>query len=177
MFDLLFFYKYIGNFILYLQYSLNKYSFKQMIKLNNFIIYFNLINITDLDQFAISNYFYFFRFFFGILPYFTNYKHKFNLNIHYFSFFLQYYLKNNNIYNYTYIFLNDIYNRINKIYIELNLTQKFFEFIIIDMNFFIEKKNTLGFFSLINSVKFKYTFIKNIEITNSNLFYLFKLKI
>lgn len=177
MFDLLFYYKFIGRYILFLQYSLDKYSFKQMININNFIIYYNIINITDLDQFSISNYFYFFRYFFGILPYFTNYKHKFHLNIHYFSFFLQYNFKNYNFYNYIFIFLNDIYSIINKSYIEFKNTPNFFEFIIVDMNFFIEKKNTLGFFSLINSVKLKYTFIKNVEIKNSNLLTLLKLKI
>lgn len=177
MFDLLFYHKFIGNYILFLQYSLNKYSFKQMIKLNNFIIYYNLIDITDLDQFSISNYFYFFRYFFGILPYFTNYKHKFHLNIHYFSYFLQYNFKNYSFYNYIFIFLNDIFSIINKSYIEFKNTLYFCEFIIIDMNYFIEKKNTLGFFSLIHSVKFKYTFVKNIKIENYNLLNLLKLKI
>jgi len=148
-----------------------------MIKLNNFIIYFNLIDIIDLDQFSISNYFYFFRYFFGILPYFTNYKHKFHLNIHYFSFYLQYYFKTYNYYNYIYIFLNDIYSIINKTYMSFKNTLNFLEIIIIDMNYFIEKKNTLGFFSLIDSVKFKCTFIKNIEIKNLNLLNVLKLRI
>jgi hypothetical protein len=177
MFNLSFFYKNIGRFILFLQFSINRYSFKQMIKLNSLIIYFNLIDLKDLDQMAISNYFYFFRYFFGILPYFTNYQHKFHLNIHYYSFFLQYYFKKFNIYNYLNIFLNDIYFKINKLYIELNNTLKIFEFIIVDMNFFIEKKNTLGFFSLIDSVKFKFLFSKNLEIKYLNLIFLFKLKI
>lgn len=177
MFNLSFFYKYLGSFILFLQYSLNKYSFKQMIKLESFLIYFNLINITDLDQVTISNYLYFFRYFFGIIPFFTNYKHKFHLNIHYFSFFLQYKFKNRNIYHYIYLFLNDTYSKINESYIKYQNAENFFEYIIIDMNFFIEKKNTLGFFSLIDTVKFKYIFIKKLEINNLNLLYLLKLKI
>ena len=176
MYNLSFFQKYIGNYIIFLQYSKEKYNYKQKIILDKFIIYFNLINIIDLDSSYISNYFYFFRYFFGILPYYNNYEHKFHLNVHYYNFYLQYFFKNYNIYNFIYIFLNDIYFIINKNYILFYNNQNFFEFIIEDMNFFIERKNTLGFFSLIHSVKFKFILKNNLKINNLKLLNLLKLK-
>jgi hypothetical protein len=177
MFDLYFFYQFTGRFILFLQYSKSQYSYKQITKFENIIIFFNLKYITDLDALAITNYFYFFRYFFGVLPYFTNYKHEFNLNIHYYSYFLEYRASKKNLYFYLFIFLNDMYYPINEKYIELNKDDDFFEFSIIDMNFFIEKKNTLGFFSLNIPINFKFFFTKKIEIEVLNFFYLFKFTI
>ena len=43
------------------------------------------------------------------------------------------------------------------------------------MNFFLEKKNSLGFFNLKHNLYFRF-YYKNNSYNNLNLFYLFKLK-
>jgi hypothetical protein len=140
MFDLYFFYKFTGRHILFLQHSKNQYSYKQIMKLDKISLYFNLKYITDLDAQSITNYFYFFRYFFGITPYFSNYSHEFHLNIHYFSYYIEFIVNKKKLYFLLFIFLNDIYYIINKKYIEMIKDSYYLEFKIIDMNFFIEKK-------------------------------------
>lgn len=45
------------------------------------------------------------------------------------------------------------------------------------MNFFLEKKNTLGFFNLKYKLNFQFFFEKKINLQIDNLFYIFKYKI
>ena len=180
MLDLYFFYKYIGRYILFLNYSTILYSFKNLTKLNQLIVYFDINNITDLNLSSLMNYFYFFRYYFSVIPYFTNYSHKFHLNVNYYSFFIQYNFSNKNKYYILYFFLNDIYSMLNKNYIDLELNSNYFEYTINDMNFFIEKKNSVGFFNLKHSIKFKIissTLLNFSQVELLNLFYLFKFKL
>jgi hypothetical protein len=179
MFDLYFFYKYIGRYILYLKYSKFIYNFKNLSKLNNLIVYFNVNNITDINTNSLMNYFYFFKYYFSVVPYFSNYVHNFHLNINYYSFFIQYNFYGKKIYYILYFFLNDVYSMLNKTYILLNFNENFFEFTVNDMNFFVEKRSSLGFFNLKHNINFKFISTTMLDINNVeslNLFYLFKFR-
>ena len=67
---------------------------------------------------------------------------------------------------------------VNEINLILNKNLHCWQFFINDMNFFIEKKNTLGFFNLSYKLYFEFFLLKVIEnFLIDNLFYLFKYKI
>jgi hypothetical protein len=174
MFDFFFHYKYNGRFILSLK-SFNILHFSDIEKLEKIIVFFNIKGITDLSNNTVLSYFYFFKYYLGVLPFFTNYQHEFKLNVHYFSFLIEYSFFNKIMYSHLFFFVNDIYYMINK----LNITRKKninnLEYIINDMNFFLEKNNSLGFYNLKHHLNFK-LYYKNNKINYFNLFYLFKLK-
>lgn len=176
MLDLYLHYNYIGRFILNLKQSKIFLNFKEIIKIFYLIIYFNIKEITDINSFSFLNNIYFFKFYFGVLPFFSNYKSIFRLNINHFSFIVQYKFKNKKIYFPLFFFLNDIYSKINKIHLSILKKNIFWEFNISDMNFFIEKKNSSGFFYLKHNISFKILLnnIKNYK--DLDLFFLFKLK-
>jgi len=109
--------------------------------------------------------------------YLTYYIH--HLNINYYSFFIQYNFYGKKIYYILYFFLNDVYSMLNKTYILLNFNENFFEFTVNDMNFFVEKRSSLGFFNLKHNINFKFISTTMLNINNVeslNLFYLFKFR-
>src|ERR1043165_9638524 len=118
MFDFFFHYKYNGRFILRLK-SLNIYHFTDIAKLEKIIVFFNIKGITDISNNVVLSYLFFFKYYFGVLPFFTNYQHEFKLNIHYFSFLIEYSFFNKIMYSHLSFFVNDIYYMINK----LNITR------------------------------------------------------
>jgi hypothetical protein len=84
------------------------------------------------------------------------------------------------MYAYLFFFVNDIFYMINKLNISKKKYYCYWEFIINDMNFFLEKKNSLGFFNLKHNLYFQFYYnnikLKNIKLKNINLFNLFKFK-
>src|SRR6185369_5768228 len=153
------------------------YNSKDLVKINNLIVYFNIKDVNDLNSFSILNYIYFFKYYFSVIPFFSNYSYKFNLNIDYYSFFIQYTFKNYKIYYPLYFFLNDIYYAINRSFLKVYKNMNFIEYVVNDMNFFVEKKNSLGFFHLKHKIHFKFCFLNLREFNSDNLFLLFKFKI
>src|ERR1700755_3599779 len=143
MLDFFFYYKNIVRFILFLKKSKIKFNFTDILELKKSVIFFNLKNITDLNGLSISNYYFFFKYFFGKIPFFSSYKYEFKLNINYYNFIILYNFKKKEIYYILSFFINDIYS------------------ILYDMNFFIEKKNSIGFFNLKDYVNFKFVFNNN----------------
>lgn len=119
MLDFFFYYKYIVRFILFLKKSKVKYYFTDILEIKKTLVYFNLQNITDLNNLSISNYFYFFKYFFGKIPFFSSYKYTFKLNISYYNFMILYNFKKKDIYYILYFFINDIYSLISKTAINL----------------------------------------------------------
>jgi len=174
MFDFFFHYKYNGRFILSLK-SPDIYHFTEIIQLDKIIVFFNIKGITDLSNNAVLSYLFFFKYYFGVVPFFTNYQHEFKLNIHYFSFLIEYTFFNKIMYSHLYFFVNDIFYMINKLNIIKNINKNNLEYIVNDMNFFLEKKNSLGFFNLKHNLYFNF-YYKNNKTNYINLFYLFKLK-
>jgi len=176
MLDFYFYYKYIVRFILFLKKSKVKYYFTDILEIKKTLVYFNLQNITDLNNLSISNYYYFFKYFFGKIPFFSSYKYSFKLNISYYNFMILYNFKKKDIYYILIFLVNDIYSLISKNAINIKKEFNYWEYIINDMNFFVEKKNSIGFFFLKDHIHFKFIF--NID-TNSlkwiNLFNLFSI--
>src|SRR5690242_7211249 len=109
MLDFFFYYKNIMRFILFLKKSKIKYNFIDILEIKKSIVYFDLKNITDLNNLSISNYYYFFKYFFGKVPFFYNYKYVFKLNINYFNFTILYNFKKKEIYYILFFLINDIY--------------------------------------------------------------------
>ena len=175
MLDFFFYYRNIIRFILFLKKSKVKYNFTDILEIKKSIVYFNLKNITDLNNLSISNYYFFFKFFFGKIPFFSSYKYNFKLNVSYYSFIILYNFKKKDIYYVLFFFINDIYLLISKNAIKIKKKYNFWEFIISDMNFFIEKKNSIGFFNLKDYVNFKFFFNVEKWLDYFNFFVIYKL--
>ena len=124
-------------------------------KIQNLNIFFDIKEITDINSFSVLNYIYFFKYYFGFLPFFVNYDYSFKLNLSYFSFTVKYKFLNKNIYFPLFFLINDVYAFIGKnnllIYQKLNILK----YTVKDMNFFLEKKNSLGFFYLKHYITFE----------------------
>jgi hypothetical protein len=114
MLDFFFYYKNIIRFILFLKKSKVKYNFTDILEIKKSVVYFNLRNIIDLNNLSISNYYFFFKFFFGKIPFFSSYKYNFKLNVSYYSFIILYNFKKKDIYYVLFFFINDIYLLISK---------------------------------------------------------------
>lgn len=114
MFNLFFYSKFTGNYLLFLKYSEEIIYLRNLLQLNKIHVFFSLNQLIDLNNLAISNYYFFFKYYFGVIPYFSNYQHIFKLNVHYFSFFIEYIFVEKKLFNPLFFFLNDIYNMINK---------------------------------------------------------------
>jgi hypothetical protein len=158
MLDFFFYYKNIVRFILFLKKSKFKYNFIDILEIKKLIVFFNLKNVVDLNNLAISNYYYFFKYFFGKIPFFSSYKYSFKLNINYYNFIILYNFKKKEIYYVFNFFINDVYLNISKNSIHIKKLYNYWEFTISDMNFFIEKKNSIGFFHLKDHVNFQIIF-------------------
>jgi len=175
MFDFFFYYKYVIRFILFLKKSKAKFKSTDILKLEKVVVFFDLKNITDINNLSISNYYFFFKYFFGKIPFFYNYKHSFKLNVNYYNFFIMYNFKKKEIYYVLFFFINDIYLNISKNLIKLNKEINYWNFMINDMNFFIEKKNSIGFFHLKEYVNFRFTFNFNNGLNYFNYFIQYKI--
>jgi len=175
MFDFFFYYKYIIRFILYLKKSETKFKPTNILKLEKVIVFFDLKNIIDLNNLSISNYYFFFKYFFGKIPFFHNYKYVFKLNVNYYNFFIMYNFKKKDIYYVLYFLINDIYFNISKNLININKVDNYWNFIINDMNFFIEKKNSIGFFHLKDYVNFRFISKSNNKLDYFNFFMIYKI--
>src|SRR6202000_817102 len=163
MFDFYFHYKYNGRFILNLK-DTRLSHLTDILTLKKILVFFNIKGITDLSSNTVLSYLFFFKYYFGILPFFTNYQHEFKLNVHYYSFLIESTFFYKRMYSILYFFINDIYYMINK----SNIMYKK------DKNF-LEYKNSLGFFNLKHNLYFRF-FNKNHNNNSLNLFHLFKLK-
>ena len=175
MFDFFFYYKHIVRFILFLKKSKIKYNFISILEIKKSIVFFNLKNITDINNLSISNYYFFFKYFFGKIPFFSSYKYSFKLNIHYYNFIILYNFGKKEIYYVLSFLINDIYSVISKNAVNIKKELNCWEFSINDMNFFLEKKNSIGFFHLKDYIYFKFIF--NIEkwLDYSNFFIIYKI--
>jgi len=114
MLDFCFYYTYVVRFILFLKKSRRKYYFTDVLEIKKSVVFFNLQNIIDLSNLSISNYFFFFKYFFGKIPFFSSYKYTFKLNVSYYNFTILYNFKKKEIYYVLYFFINDIYYLISK---------------------------------------------------------------
>lgn len=120
MLDLYYYYKNTGRYILYLKYSINFFYYTNILELGKLTLFYDVANINDLNSINILSHLFFFKYYFGVIPFFSNYSYKFKLNIHYYSFFIQYNFYNKSLYYPLYFFFNDIYYMINKLNLSIN---------------------------------------------------------
>lgn len=126
MIDLYYYYKYIGRYILFLKYNNKKkipFHFTEILEFNKLVFFFDICNINDLNNVNILSHIFFFKYYFGIVPFLSNYSYKFKLNLNYYNFFVQYNFYKKKIYYSIYFFFNDIYFMINKL--NMNLKKEF----------------------------------------------------
>jgi hypothetical protein len=162
MYNLYFYNKYYERYINFLKYSKNKYNFLQITNLKKIFICFNIKELTEINHSSILSCIFFFKYYFGVIPFFNNYKYLFKLNVHYFDFSIEYNFIKFFMYYTLFYFINDIYYMINKTNLNLIKFNNYWEYTITDMNFFVEKKNSLGFFNL------KYNLILQLHLCNIN---------
>jgi hypothetical protein len=87
--DFYFHYKHILRFLLLqkLGYKyIHSYNVPKILKIK---IYFSIKDLVDFDHLKGSNYFFFFKYFFGKKAFFVNYKSLFSLNVLYHNFEIQ----------------------------------------------------------------------------------------
>jgi hypothetical protein len=109
MLDFFFYYKYFIRFILFLRKSDFIYNINDILEFKKVVVNFSLKNLVDLNNLSISNYFFFFKYFFGKIPFFSSYKYSFKLNVNYYNFIILYNFKKKEIYYILNFFINDIY--------------------------------------------------------------------
>ena len=114
MFDFCFHYKYNGRFIFNLK-APRIFNYSSIIKLEKIVVFFNIKDIIDLSSTSVLSYLFFFKYYFGVLPFFTNYKHEFKLNVHYYSFLIENSFYSRVMFAFLFFFINDIYYMINKL--------------------------------------------------------------
>jgi hypothetical protein len=114
MLDFFFYYKYVIRFILLLRESNIRYDINNILEFKKVVVNFSLKNLVDLNNLSISNYFFFYKYFFGKIPFFSSYKYSFKLNVNYYNFIILYNFKKKEIYYILNFFINDIYLAISK---------------------------------------------------------------
>jgi hypothetical protein len=175
IFDYFFHYKYVLRF-LFLEkqgvLSKNTYTLPKISQLHNFFVIKDLVDFENLKS---SNYFFFFKYFFGKKAFFINYKTRFSLNVLYHSFYINLIIAKKDLYIFINFLFNDILPFCNKRYLKFN-SRKYISFKILDMNIFLEKKTHIGFFFLKEPLYMKF-FFSGLEIEKKNLFNLLKFKI
>jgi len=157
IFDYYFHYKYILRYLLLEKlgsYYKNTYLFPEIYKLKSFFVIKDLVDFENLKS---SNYFFFFKYFFGRRAYCMNYKTKFSLNVLYHSFNIQLIIAKKDLY----IFLNFLFNDVlpfckKRFSILKGKRYNYITYIIKDMNIFLEKKTHIGFFYLNDHLNLKF---------------------
>jgi len=175
VFDYYFHYKYVSRFLLLEKMGVsykNTYTFPRILKLQ---YYFVIKNLVDFENLKSSNYYFFFKYYFGKKAKFINYNTRFSLNVLYHNFIIQLIIAKKNIYIFLNFLFNDILPFCNKRYIIINFKNSI-NFKILDMNIFLEKKTHVGFFNLKEPLYMKFSYY-GAKIEKKKLYKLLKFNI
>lgn len=126
--------------------------------LRRLLFFFSVIDLSDLDDARVFNYYYLFRFFFGSKAFFTGFKTRFSLGRTFYSFNVVSFFSQRFSFFPMNFLINDVLPIINKnnygYYVDgFSFTMSFF-----DMNLFLEKKNNLALFNLKNPLVSRFIF-------------------
>ena len=125
MYNLTFYSKNYNRYIQILKYSKNKFHFMHILQMEKIIIFFNIKELTEMNQTTVLSCLFFFKYYFGVIPFFSNYSYFFKLNISYFNFLIEYnFIKSLMFYSFFY-FLNDVIYMINKIHVSYKITKNY----------------------------------------------------
>lgn len=142
--------------------------------MNSFFIIKNLVELENLKN---SNYFFFFKYYYGRRAYCVNYTTRFSLNVLYHSFNIQLIISKKDLLIFINFLFNDILPFCHKRYsIIKSNNYDHITYKINDMNIFLEKKTHVGFFNLNDSLYIQF-YCSGKGIENKNLLHLLKLKV
>lgn len=168
MADLYFHYLHITRFLLNSRLTFpNTYSFPFLSKL---LLFFSLRNLTTMEDPAIYNYFYLFRFFLGRRAFVSNYRSFYSLRITYHSFDICISLRGPESFFPINFYVNDLHR-----FLGLRGSHSYFLnpccycLILWDTNVFSERKTNLGLYNLRHPLNYKF-FLSNGDFLSSKLF-------
>ena len=165
--DLYFHYLHITRFLLNSRVALaNSYSFPYLSKL---LLFFSLRNLTTLEDPAIYNYFYLFRFFLGRKAFVSNYRSFYSLRITYHSFDICVNLRKQRSFFAISFYVNDLHR-----FLSLRGSHSYFlnplcySLILWDTNVFSDRKTNLGLYNLKHPLNYRF-FLSNGNLISSKL--------
>lgn len=176
--DLYFNYKYTFRFLLLnsVSHITNNYN---LADINKTVVYFPLRNLIDLNDVRIYNYCFFFKFFFGIKPLFSQFKDISTYGKTQYLFNIQIILTKKDVFSVLYFLSNDVLPFMARrgFGLYMNYTRKILRVVytIDKFNVFLVKKSNLGLMNLNDPLFFK-IYIKGIhELACKKLIYFLKL--
>lgn len=126
--------------------------------LKKLIFFFSVIDLGDLEDPRVFNYYYLLRFFFGSKAFFTSFKSKFLLGRTFYSFNIVSFFFQRFIFFPLFFLTNDVVPLTNKNTYGHYLDGPCFTMSFFDTNVFLEKKNNLALFNLKNPLVARFIF-------------------
>jgi hypothetical protein len=118
--------------------------------LRRLVFFISVVDLSDLDDARVFNYYYLFRFFFGSKALFTGFSSRFSLGRTFYSFnIVSFFFRRFSFFPMSFL-INDVLPLINKANYSYYLEGFCFTISFFDMNLFLEKKNNLALFNLKN---------------------------
>lgn len=155
--DYLFNYNYLLRFMLVHKTDAVGNTF-QLPFLKSLLFSFSILDLVDLDDPRVFNYYYLFRFFFGAKAFFTNFRSKFVLGRTFYSFHVVSFFFRRGVFFPLHFLVNDVVALANKNSYGYFLDGSSFTMSFFDMNLFLEKKNNLALFNLRNPLVLRFDF-------------------
>lgn len=159
--DLYFNYKYTFRFLI-INGILAIKECSEVTRLDKTVIFFKIKDLADLSDASVYNYSYFFRFFFGVKPFFTQCLDVSTYKKTAYTFSVQAILRKGDMYSALFYLLNDVLPFVNKR--DISLHSNFFDniylvyFVLINLDVFSSKKANLGLLNLRGPLELKFYF-------------------
>lgn len=166
--DFYFHYLYITRFLFNSRLCLlNTYSFPSLSKL---LLFFSLRDLTTLEDAAIYNYFYLFRFFLGRKAFVSNYRSFYSLRVTYHSFDICISLRKQRSFFPISFYVNDLHRFLGlRGFHGYFINPLCYSLILWDTNIFSERKTNLGLYYLRHPLTYRF-FLSNGDFLSSKLF-------
>lgn len=113
-------------------------------------LFFSILDLVELDDPRVFNYYYLLRFFFGSKAFFSNFRTRFSLGRTFYSFNIVCFFSRRLAYFPVFFLVNDMLYCTNRSNYSFYLEGVSYNLSFYDMNLFLEKKNNLGLFNLRN---------------------------
>lgn len=174
----------------YLNYHLHYFSNVRFLMLHKFFfehslnipfvkrldLSFVLQNLEDADDVQISNYFYFFRFFFGRRAFVTQFNYFFSLGMTYYNITVMVYFLKNNVFFPMSFFSNDIFQKTKKTALDISHYQGSSIIELNDLQYFVERKTNVGLFNLYSGLSIAFYF-NSVQVENEIFLSFFKFEL
>jgi len=163
--DYYFYSKYIVKFVL--RNKFNYFSILSVPFISKVFVTYIIHDLIDSDDLCSSNYFYFFRFFFGKTAFLLNHYTRFRLNIMYHFFSVELSFSRCYVFFFISFIVHDVLPYLNLKYLVVTISNDFnISLVISDLTLFTEKRTNLGFFGLRHalSCKFSYSGVYNSDL-------------